>query len=289
MGWLEGEVALITGAGSGLGRAIAERFVEEGARVAIFDRHAERAEETMQALNKQRRDSAIAVIGDVRLMADNQRAVDETFKAFGKLDVFIGNAGVWDLNAHLVDYPTGRLEAALDELFAVNIKGYLFGTRAAMPALLAGKGSIIFTISDAGFSADNGGILYTMSKHAIVGMTRQLAFELAPHIRVNGVAPGFIPTDLRGLNAMQQDHRSLAEMEKMAREVLPDHLPLMRVPEAEDYTGVYVFLASRRNARMATGAVVTVDGGQMVRGNLTGAGGKDLAHRLAGKKKESLY
>src|SRR5437016_841235 len=125
MGWLENRVALVTGGASGLGRAIVERFIEEGANVGVLDRAHERAAE----LVKQFGNRVEAVIGDVRMLADNERAVAETIRRFGRLDCFVGNAGIWDFNMPLVDLPDERIGEAFDELFGVNVKGYLLGAK----------------------------------------------------------------------------------------------------------------------------------------------------------------
>src|SRR5581483_11566532 len=101
MGWLEGKVALVTGGASGLGRAIVERFVKEGARVALLDRARERGE----ALASQLGPNVAAIAGDVTVLADNRRAVDETVKKFGRLDCLVGNAGIWDFSVSLADLP----------------------------------------------------------------------------------------------------------------------------------------------------------------------------------------
>ncbi len=194
MGWLEGKVALVTGGASGLGRAIVERFGEEGARVVILDRSRECSEELAARLGP----NVAATIGDVTVLADNRRAVAEAVKHFGRLDIFVGNAGIWDFNMSLVDLPDDRIGEGFDELFSINVKGYLLGAKAAYQELAKTHGCIIYTVSNAGFYPCGGGPLYTASKHAVVGLIRQLAYELAPRIRVNGVAPGAIPTDLRG-------------------------------------------------------------------------------------------
>ena len=137
----------------------------------------------------------------MRDLAANKRAVADAVAAFGRLDVLVANAGIWDYGRALVDLPEDRIDEAFDELIGINVKGYLFAAKAAQGALVASRGSMIFTVSNAGFFPDGGGPLYTASKHAAVGLIRQLAFECAPHVRVNGVAPGAIATDLRGPRA----------------------------------------------------------------------------------------
>ncbi|MGO9453210.1 MAG: 3-(cis-5,6-dihydroxycyclohexa-1,3-dien-1-yl)propanoate dehydrogenase [Candidatus Binataceae bacterium] len=270
MGWLEGKVAIVTGGASGLGRAIVERFVQEGARVAILDRSRERSEVLAAQLGA----DGAAIVGDVTVLADNQRAVAETVKRFGRLDCFVGNAGIWDFSMSLADLPDDRIGAAFDELFAVNVKGYLLGAKAAYRELAKSRGNIIYTVSNAGFYPCGGGPLYTASKHAVVGLIRQLAYELAPKIRVNGVAPGAIPTDLRGPRSLEMAERSIASIP--LKEAVERGIPLGKLPEPRDYTGSYVLLASPENSSTATGGVIICEGGMGVRGFGNAAGGGNL-------------
>jgi cis-2,3-dihydrobiphenyl-2,3-diol dehydrogenase len=270
MGWLENKVALVTGGASGLGRAIVERFLDEGANVATLDRAWERSAE----LAKQFGDRVEAVVGDVTVLADNRRAVAETIRRFGRLDCFVGNAGIWDFNMPLVDLPEDRISQAFDELFAVNVKGYLLGAKAAYRELAKTRGCIIYTVSNAGFYPCGGGPLYTASKHAVVGLIRQLAYELAPKIRVNGVAPGAIPTDLRGPRSLEMADRSIASVPLKA--AVERGLPLGKLAEPRDYTGSYVLLASAENSSTATGGVIICEGGIGIRGFVDAAGGRNL-------------
>ena len=270
MGWLDSKVALVTGGASGLGRTIVERFVQEGARVAILDRARERSE----ALASQLGSNVAAIVGDVTMLADNRRAVDETVRRFGKLDCFVGNAGIWDFNMSVADLPDDRIGTAFDELFGVNVKGYLLGAKAAYRELAKTRGCIIYTVSNAGFYPCGGGPLYTASKHAVVGLIRQLAYELAPKIRVNGVAPGAIPTDLRGPKSLEMAERSIASIP--LKEAVERGLPLGKLPEPRDYTGSYVLLASPENSSTATGGVIICEGGIGIRGFVDAAGGRNL-------------
>jgi NAD(P)-dependent dehydrogenase (short-subunit alcohol dehydrogenase family) len=260
MGWLDGQVALVTGGGSGIGRAVVARFVEEGARVGVLDRVASRAEELCSAFG----DKVIALAGDVSRWADNQRAVAATVDAFGRLDSFIGNAGIFDVYAPLAEFPPDELSAAFDELFAVNVKGCLFGAKAALPELIKTSGAIVFTASVAGFNSGGGGALYTASKHAVVGLIRQLAVEFGPHVRVNGVAPGGTITDLRGLATLHQDSNSQFAAPDIADRLRAGN-PLRVALQPDDIAGAYVFLASKRGAGSITGTVVTVDAGATLR------------------------
>ncbi|MBP7648218.1 MAG: 3-(cis-5,6-dihydroxycyclohexa-1,3-dien-1-yl)propanoate dehydrogenase [Phenylobacterium sp.] len=269
MGALAGEVVLVTGGASGLGRAIVERCLEDGARVCVLDRTPER----LGGLT-----GDIEVIGgDVRSFTDNEQAVEACLHRFGKLDCAIGNAGIWDYSTSLDALPAERIDAAFDELFHVNVKGYLNLAKAALPALVRSAGSLVFTVSNAGFDPAGGGPLYTASKHAVVGLIRQLAYEFAPAVRVNGVAPGPIDTDLRGPAALGLAEKSIASIN------LPGTagaaMPIGFVPATTDYAGGYVFLASRRDSRPATGGVLKLDAGIAVRGIGRSSAGGSLAEK----------
>ena len=242
MGQLDGEVALVTGGGSGLGRAVVERFIEEGARVGVLEKSKDKAADLDSALG----DKVSVTVGDVTVAEDNQRAVDDTVAAFGKLDCLVGNAGIWDFNVNIADVPLESLASAFDELFGVNVKGYVLAARAAVPALKASKGSMIFTVSNAGFYPGGGGVLYTTSKHAVMGMVKQLAWDLAPDIRVNGVAPGGMITDLRGVPSLGMGDMKIGDV--MNPEMAKSFMPLGFMPEASDYVGHFVLLANRRDA-----------------------------------------
>jgi NAD(P)-dependent dehydrogenase (short-subunit alcohol dehydrogenase family) len=260
VGWLDGQVALVTGGGSGIGRAIVARFIAEGARVGVLDRVPARAEE----LRGEFGGAVVAVTGDVSQLPDNKRAVAETVRALGRLDVLVGNAGVFDGFVSLADFPEETLSAACDELFGVNVKGCILGAKAGLPELMKTGGSMVFTASVAGSNSGGGGPLYTASKHAVVGLIRQLAAELGPHIRVNGVAPGGTMTDLRGLSVLRQEgHSHFANPNSEER--LRGGNPLQLALAPGDLAGAYVFLSSRENARGITGTILTVDAGATLR------------------------
>ena len=273
MSTLQGEAVLISGGASGLGRAIVQRFLDEGAQVAVLDRAPERLDDLGAS------ERLVVVRGDVRSLADNKAAVAACVERFGKLDCAIGNAGIWDYSVPLDELADAEIDAAFDEIFHINVKGYLLLAKAALPALVRSSGSLIFTASNAGFDPAGGGPLYTATKHAVVGLIRQLAFELAPAVRVNGVAPGPIETDLRGPAALGLAERSISSLGLSA--LAPAAIPLGRVPATAEYAGGYVFLASRRDSRPATGGVVKLDSGIAVRGiGQTSAGG-NLAEKYA--------
>jgi 2,3-dihydroxy-2,3-dihydrophenylpropionate dehydrogenase len=266
MGLLDGHVALVTGGAAGIGRGIVDRFVTEGARVGVLDRNESRLTELANA----HPGSVVTFAGTVASMADNQGAVDGTVSAFGHLDTFIGNAALFDGFVRLADLESERIEAAFDEIFGVNVKGLLFGARAAIGPLLETRGSIIFTASVASSLPSGGGPFYTASKHAVVGLVKQLAYELAPKVRVNAVAPGVAATNMSGLAALGQG--VLQSLDPGT----PKAMPLQSVPEPADYAGSYLFLAKRELSPMMTGTVVTADSGMAVRGLKQAAGGFDL-------------
>lgn len=247
---LDGSVALVTGGGSGIGRAVVERFVDDGAQVGVLERDPDR----VASLRNEFGASVVAVQGDVRTLADNRTAVDRVVDRYGSLDTFVGNAGVFDNFAKLEDIPAEQLEAGYREQFDVNVLGYLLGAKAAARELSATGGTMVFTASYASDNSDGGGLLYTASKHAVAGVIKRLAVELAPEIRVNGVAPGYVPTDLQGL-------QSLDQTERFAPPTSYDELnPLEITPEPDDYTGYYTFLASAESAP-TTGSILSADCG----------------------------
>jgi NAD(P)-dependent dehydrogenase (short-subunit alcohol dehydrogenase family) len=283
MGWLSGRVALITGGASGIGRAVAERFLAEGACVAVLDRSERRLGDLESESG-----NLLTVVGDVTSFVDNRRAVEAAVAAFGKLDVFVGNAGIFDYFVPLVNFEGPDLSSAFDEIFAVNVKAYLLGARAAVPALLESDApSIIFTVSNCGFYTSGGGPLYTASKHAVVGVVRQLAYELAPRIRVNGVAPGGTITDLRGIADLDQGDTALSAVPDIG-EMLSTTNPLQRAQDPADHAGVYLLLASTENSRAVTGVIINSDGGLGVRGMLQPAGGLGLTTVSTGAAPEPV-
>lgn len=275
-GRLAGQVALVTGGASGLGRAIVERFVREGACVAVLDR----SEQGVAAVAAAHGARVVALCGDVRSGACNREIVERCVASFGRLDCAIANAGIWDYSLPLVEVSDQRLDAAFDELMQINVKGPLWLAKAALPELVRSEGCLLLTISNAGFYPGGGGPLYTASKHALVGLVRQLAFELAPSVRVNGVAPGGIDTDLRGPAALGMDTTSIGSLR--LSEHAKSFVPLGRLATPDEYAGAYVFFASRSDAAPATGAVLNFDGGLGSRGlGPSPAGGTGLRARFA--------
>jgi len=239
MGRLEGKVAIVTGGGHGIGRGIAERFAAEGARVTVNDVDAARAEETAAAIGE----AALALPADVSDSADVDRLFDATIERFGTVDVLVNNAGLIDVERHVLEADEGWWDRVLD----VNLKGqFLCALRAAKWMAAHGGGSMINLSSGGARAAHRGMVSYDASKGGVEGMTRALALDLAPYgIRVNALAPGAI--DVMGLSEEQQASRG-------------ETIPLGRVGTPEDMAGPAVFLASD-DARYVTGVALSVDGG----------------------------
>src|SRR3954451_4561696 len=203
--WLEDKVALVVGGGSGIGRAVVEEFLREGASVAVLELSEEKIDDLVA-----RHPEVLVMQGDATTIEGNARAVDQTLAEFGRLDTLALFVGVFDWYVPLRDIPLDGLQGAFEEMFATNVASHLIATKVALPALSESRGSIVFTISTSGFYPGRGGPLYVASKFALRGLVVQLAHELAPEIRVNGVAPGgTLNTDLRGLRSIGLQDRRL--------------------------------------------------------------------------------
>ena len=265
---LQDQRVVITGGGSGLGRAVVKRFQDEGARVLVVDRDQTRLDDLS---------GVETFCGDVRKMVDMQAAVARAVDAFGGIDCVVGNAGIWDYSKRLDDTDADQIEGAFDELFRVNVLGYVTLAKAAIPDLVRARGSMVFTVSNAGYDAGGGGVLYTASKHAVVGLIKQLAHELAPAIRVNGVAPGPIDTQLSGPQSMAMEDRNIGDL-NLPENVGPT-LAIGRVPETSEYTGAFVHLASREDSAPSTGSVINADCGIGARGMTQAALGRRLIEK----------
>lgn len=256
MAALDGKVVLFTGAGAGIGRAVVTRYVHEGAHVIAVDI----SEERLADLTSELGSAVVPLAANVREWDDNVRAVETALERFGRLDVYVGNAGIHDGAQALTDIDGERLPAAFDELFGVNVLALLLGVRAASDALISSHGTAILTGSYASFHPSGGGALYTASKHAVLGLVRQLAYELAPDVRVNGVAPGIAPTRLGGVTALgQQAQDSVLDGTAAV-------LPLQQVPTTDDYGGVFTMLASSQDSGLMTGTMIVADSGLGIRG-----------------------
>jgi 3-oxoacyl-[acyl-carrier protein] reductase len=193
-GRLDDKVALITGAGSGIGRAMAREFAARGALIAACDINPETAAETAREASEAGATATLAVGADVASAAQAAQAVADAETEFGRIDVLCSNAGILDGYASAID----ATEEMWDRVFAVNVKATWLLARAALPAMRdRGSGAIIVTASVAGMVAGGGGVAYTSSKHAVIGLTRQIALEnAAVGIRVNAICPGVVQTGM---------------------------------------------------------------------------------------------
>jgi NAD(P)-dependent dehydrogenase (short-subunit alcohol dehydrogenase family) len=250
---LTGYRAVVTGAGSGIGRAIVTRYLAEGAQVVAVVRK----ERDVAGLIAE---GAEVVVGDVSRYDTAERAVAAAVERWGGLDVYVANAGLWDFHKKLEKQSAQELGLAFKEIFGVNFLGALYGARAALSALRDSRGSVIATGSNASFLAGGGGVLYTASKFALRGLVMQLAREFAPHVRVNGVAPGATDTGISGPVSLGQDGRDMnADPVRMA--AMAQHMLLGRVSTAQDHASLYVLLAAREESSYVTGTMISSDGG----------------------------
>lgn len=254
MAALDGKVVVFTGAGAGIGRATVARFVAEGARVVAVD-----LSERVRELAGELGEAVIPLVADAGTWEGNQAAAAAARSAWGRIDVFVGNAGITDGARPLEEIPGDQLAGAFHELFDVNVLALLLGVRATLDDLVRSRGAVVLTGSFASFNAAGGGALYTASKHAVHGLVRQLAYELAPDVRVNGVAPGVAPTQLRGLSTFGEGATdSVLEGTREA-------LPLQEVAPVDAYAALFTLLASDESAVM-TGSLVSADSGLSIRG-----------------------
>ena len=249
---LKDKVALITGAGSGIGQATALLFAREGARVAVVDVREEAAKATAQEIERAG-GQALALRADVSRAADNQAAVEQTVARWGRLDIFFANAGVPERPTPVEDVD----EATFDRIMAVNVKGPFLGVKYAAPIMKRQRsGVILITGSTSAVRPRPGVQCYSASKGAVHVMTKSLALELAPFgVRVVTIAP--VATETPMLPAFMGKDK--VDDEGMAR--YRATVPLGRLNQPEDLARAALFLASD-DAAMITGTALEGDGGR---------------------------
>lgn len=242
---LQGKVALVTGAGSGIGRAVAIKYAAEGAKVVVSDINQKGGDETVTAI-KEAGGDAIFVLANTSLPADNEALVAATVKHYGALHIACNNAGVSAPPADIGEYEI----ANWDKVIGVNLSGVFYGMRYQLPAILAaGGGAIVNMASILGQVATRQNSAYVAAKHGVVGLTKAAALEYATRgIRVNSVGPGYIDTPL------------LQTMSEEARAPLIAQHPIGRLGESDEVAELVVWLSSDK-ASFVTASYYAVDGG----------------------------
>ncbi len=250
MGRLEGKTAIVTGAASGFGRGIAERYAQEGAKVLIADLNGAAAETVAAGIGKGARAFTVDVTDRAQVEAMVQTAVD----AFGGLDIIVNNAGTTHANKPALDVT----EDEFDRIYAVNVKSLYLTTCAVVPVFEArGGGAIVNTASTAGVRPRPGLTWYNGSKGAVITLTKSLAAELAPkNIRVNAINPVMGETGLLESFMGQPDTPE-------NREKFISGIPLGRMSRPSDIANAAVFLAEPAS-EFITGVAIEVDGGRCV-------------------------
>ncbi len=245
---LTGKTAIITGGGRGIGKAIALKLAALGANIVINDIPSSQtaqatADEICAAGGK-----AVAICGDVSVLAEMERVVEETLKVFGSADVLVNNAGI-TRDTLLVR----MTEKDFDDVISVNLKGAFNGIKAVARAMIKQRGGSIINVSSVvGLMGNIGQLNYSASKAGIVGLTKSAAKELAARgIRCNAIAPGFISSDMT--DKLTED----------VKKAYLDAIPLKRFGTAEDVANVVAFLATD-SAAYITGQVLQIDGGLLM-------------------------
>jgi len=251
-GWLDGRVAVVTGAGTGIGAAVAHRFVAEGARVVLVGRREGPLGDVAAALGER----ALAVPADAAagaVMADVAVAATERF---GGIDILVANAG-----GHGVGTAADIPDEAWAQSWRANVTTCLVSARACLPQLIARRGCVVVVSSIAGLAAAPESVGYVTAKHGLIGLARSMARDFGPRgVRVNTVCPGWVRTpmadeEMDTLAAL----RGLADRDAAYR-LATAQVPLRRPAESAEVAAVVAFLASEHASAM-TGAVLTVDGG----------------------------
>ncbi len=247
---LKNKVALITGGGSGIGKATALLFAREGASVVITGRRKATLEETVSQL-RNLHENALFVEGDVSKGRDARLMVEKAVETFGRLDILFNNAGV----NYGPDTISNTKEEAWDVTIDTNLKGVYLVSQHAVPELSKNGGSIINISSIAGVKGFPGVIAYTASKGGVITMTKSMSLELAPYkIRVNCICPGIVDTDM-----YRNFLRTSKDPDSLHARLVQSH-PIGRIGKPEDIAYGALFLASDESDWI-TGAILPIDGG----------------------------
>ena len=239
---------LVTGGTRGIGKAVVNAFNSAGAQVAINGRTADSVEKTISTISDNER--LFAAPGDVGTVAGCENAVNSAIEVLGGLDILVNSAGVGvDVSLEESD------ESLWDTTLSVNLKGTFFCCRAALGALRESAGNIINMASDAGLMGNPNSSIYCASKGGVVNMTRALALELAPQVRVNCVCPGYVDTDMVRRDWIDKGDDP-ASLEKM----LCDYAPMKRMATPEEIASSVLYLATAES-EFITGSALQIDGG----------------------------
>src|SRR5579883_613563 len=253
-----GKVALVTGGGNGIGRAACIAFAKHGAKVVVVDKDTAAAEATAGII-RQAGGKATSLTADVTKSADVQAYVKATLDKHGRIDCFFNNAGIEGKLANTADYD----EAMFDAVIGVNVKGVFLGLRHVLPQMLKQKsGAVVNTASVAGLVASPGMPAYVASKHAVIGLTKTAAGEVArAGVRVNAVCPG--PIDTRMIHSLEAMLNPADPGSVGAR--YQSNIPIGRYGTAEEVANTVLFLCSDLASNI-TGAQYVMDGGRTATG-----------------------
>ena len=238
---------LVTGATRGIGHEIARNFLDAGARVAINGSSEQSVSAAMEKLSGY--ENTVAAPGNIGTVAGCELTVETAIEAFGGLDVLVNNAGV-GAGRPIADCDEAMWDAHCD----VNLKGLFFCCRAALPELRKSNGNIVNIASDAGLIGVPGITVYCGTKGGVVNMSRAMALEIAPDVRVNCVCPGYVDTDMIRISAKKKPDPE-AYWQKMI-----DYAPLKRIASTDEIAHAVMYLASD-HARFITGTSLAIDGG----------------------------